>query len=118
MEETTVKDAGIRAEETDSGRIVYVEGDLGLPRIAALREVLIESLRPGNSTVLDLTDVPSIELSGLQLVCSAHMAYHRRGAGFSVRGAGEGLRRIAARAGFGSRNPGRPCGNSGCIWGI
>lgn len=53
------------------GRVV-AEGVLTVSRIAELRDELINALKKSKKVALDLQAVTEIDLSALQLFCSAH----------------------------------------------
>lgn len=115
---TIAEDDAFWAEEADGCRVVHASGELGLPRIAALRQALIENVRAGGTTVLDLSGADSLDLSVLQVVCSAARTCARLSGEFRLRGASEELRRAARRAGFGAAQPGRgQTQAAGCLWG-
>ena len=93
------------AKELEAGdRAPRVEGELRIPEAGRLRDALLAALEPGGATVLDVSGVSDADLGGLQLLCSAHRTYRRRGARFELRGISEPLRLAARAAGFETRS--------------
>ena len=118
MDQSNAMAAAVRTGEVEGCRIFYLAGELELPRIDAFRAALIEGLLAGPPAVLDLSGVESIDLSGLQLVCSAYRTCVRLGGGFTLRGVREEIRSAAHAAGFRTSNPGAEALDAaGCIWG-
>jgi len=99
-------------------RVVVLEGELRLAQAANVRRELLDALRPGQTTVADLSGVTEVDLAGLQLICSAHRTYRNRQACFRVRGMPDAMRRTAEAAGFDAHHSVCPyrAGDAGCIW--
>jgi anti-anti-sigma regulatory factor len=113
------EDAGlqIRLDVTDDTRIIRAEGDLSIATAGALRTELIAGLRPGARTVLDVALLKTVDLAGVQLLCSAHRTYLRHDAAFEFGGLSDALQATALAAGYeASRSvcPYRRNGN--CLW--
>jgi anti-anti-sigma regulatory factor len=108
--------AGLRVRtETDGcGRIVHVEGELSLTDAGTLREALMEGLRPGVKTALDASRIAAVDLSGLQLICSACRTYSAHGAMLELDGVSGALREGARSAGYNGCEP-TWCGVSACL---
>jgi len=107
-------DLRIRTEPDGQGRIVHLEGELSLLNAGALRTVLLEGMQPGAKTVLYGAGIASIDLSGLQLMCSAHRAYAACGAVLAFGEVSGALRESARSAGY--RAGESACGCGGCLW--
>lgn len=58
--------------KTNKEGVLAVEGALTVSRIAEVREELLEAFKLSAKVVLDLRAVTEIDLSALQLCCSAH----------------------------------------------
>lgn len=114
QESMSVGEREVRVEDTEDGPILYVAGDLVLARAAAVRRTLVNALRPGKRTTLDLAAVESIDLSGLQLLSSAALTYARAGAQFVLRGAPQQVLATARAAGFCA--PSSEAGPAAAIW--
>jgi len=108
-------DLRIRTEPDGQSRIVHLEGELSLLNAGALRTALMEGLQPGARTVLDAAGITSIDLSGLQLICSAHKTYATRGAVLEFGEVSGALRESARSAGYGTVES--ACdGERRCLW--
>jgi anti-anti-sigma regulatory factor len=59
----------MQVSETDALRL---EGSLTIGRAVELKELLRDALRNGNEIILDLGSATEVDLSFLQLLCSAH----------------------------------------------
>ena len=108
----------IKVGVADAGgrRTVLVEGEIRLAGAGSLRQVLVEELCAGQQTVLDLAGVTGVDLSGLQLLCSAHRTYVRHDAVLELQGVTEELTRTARRAGFDARTSVCPFRRGMCLW--
>jgi anti-anti-sigma regulatory factor len=107
----------LRLHEGENGRTILVEGELSMATAAGLQAALLDSLQPGREVRLDSTGIATVDLTGLQLLCSAHRTYEAQGAGFVFGGVSEVLRKTAIAAGFDmshSSCPNRRAGN--CLW--
>ena len=58
--------------KTSNEGILAVEGALTVSRIAEVREELLKAFKSSVKVALDLRSVTEIDLSALQLCCSAH----------------------------------------------
>jgi anti-anti-sigma regulatory factor len=61
----------IRNLSSDEGTI-HLEGDLTLPNAAELKRILIKALINADAVMIQFDDVQELDLSCLQLLCSAH----------------------------------------------
>lgn len=107
----------LRVHEGEAGRTICAEGELSIATAARLQTALFDLLQPGSLTVLDASAVTAVDLTGLQLLCSAHRTYLANGAGFRSGGMSEVLRDAAIAAGFEAPHsscPNRREGN--CLW--
>ncbi|MFH0724820.1 MAG: STAS domain-containing protein [Pseudomonadota bacterium] len=56
----------------DDGRVLTLRGELTIARAEELKAALSESLQGAASVRIQLADVGAVDLSCLQLLCSAH----------------------------------------------
>lgn len=57
----------------DDGKVrLSLEGDLTVSHAAELKKLIVEALEGGDLVELDLRDATDMDLSFMQLVCSAH----------------------------------------------
>jgi len=68
--------------------VLKMEGAVGIEHAEELRKVLIESIERSGSLVLDIEQVDEVDLSALQLLCSAQRSCVRSKKKLTVRGAG------------------------------
>lgn len=94
-----------------------VTGAMTIERVAELRQGLLKAFEPGKPVVVSVTGVTEVDLTGLQLLCSAHRTSSARGVGFELEGFEAGpVAAVAKLAGM-LRHTGcaqDACGT--CIW--
>ena len=111
MEETAVM---IIKKKTET--VVALTGPMTIERAGELREGLLEAFALGKKVQLSLAGVTEVDLTGLQLLCSAHRSALADGLEFSVTGNSEILGSVAESAGM-LRHTGCVEDTSGsCIW--
>jgi anti-anti-sigma regulatory factor len=66
------------------GKTLEIEGECTLDRAVELKSLLLEALQDGGDLLLKLDKVTAVDLSFLQLLCSAHRAALRCGKGFAL----------------------------------
>jgi anti-anti-sigma factor len=107
----------VRIEESGGRRILRVDGEVCLNTAETLRSALTDALAGGREIVLDLGGVTSADLCALQLLCSAHRTFRKRGSDLTIESASERLRRAAALAGYDARTSICPYRrNDVCLW--
>jgi anti-anti-sigma factor len=107
----------VRIEESEGRQTLRVQGEICLPTAATLRRALIEALEGGRETVMELGEVTNADLSGLQLLCSAHRTCLKRGVSLTMGAASEKLRGAALLAGYEARTAVCPFRRDGvCLW--
>jgi len=89
----------MQADEKVSETVTH-EGDLRLPQSGALAERLRAAFAAGRSVELDLAGVEDVDLSGLQLVCSAHRTYCAGGLEMKLKSVPARFREQAREMGF------------------
>jgi anti-anti-sigma factor len=91
----------IEIEENPAGdAVVRVEGELSLRTASQLRDALMEARVAGRKTILDSSRLKDVDLTGLQLICSAHRSYQNAGAKFELASKPEILLEVSKAAGF------------------
>jgi anti-anti-sigma regulatory factor len=71
------------AEQTET-KTLTLDGECTLDRAVELKAVLLEALKDGGDLLLNLEKVTAVDLSFLQLLCSAHRAALNNGNGFAL----------------------------------
>ncbi len=61
-----------KVEQEGEGKRVTISGELNIENAAALKGILISSLEETESVVVNLENVTDVDLSCLQLFCSAY----------------------------------------------
>jgi ABC-type transporter Mla MlaB component len=99
----------------NTGRLVLA-GDLTIQHVAAMRSVLIEALQRVGQLTLDMSGVTDIDVSCMQLLCSAHRTYIGSGKTIEIIKEQPGVvNRVMQAAGFSSH----VCGAGevlSCLW--
>ena len=97
----------VHIEDTDNRRVLRVEGPLDLANAPVLLQALVGAMQAGATdaatgrpTVVDLAGVTSVDLCGLQLVCSAHRTFRASGGDIGLREMPAWFRQAAVAAGF------------------
>ena len=62
----------IKLEQENDKTYLYLEGEMTVNNAEAFRENLLLSLKQSNLVEIDFEAVTSVDLSYLQLICSAH----------------------------------------------
>ena len=75
-----------KVEESDDKKILSISGELTIQNAAELQKILIESLENTEHLTLNIEDVTEIDMSCLQLLCSAHKTTIKTDKGFSIDG--------------------------------
>jgi anti-anti-sigma regulatory factor len=100
----------------DTG-VLTIAGDLTIGHARELKAALLTSMVRASQVTVKLGRVTALDLSCLQVLCSAHRSFHLKNKGLIVCGEGhEVLRKEALRAGFFN---GRGCDFSSreaCLW--
>jgi anti-anti-sigma factor len=104
-------------EQTDGAEIITIEGELTISSADELKKVLMDALSVNDQIRLNLEQITEIDLSCLQLLCSAHRTSIKMQKSLTrTDTCPESLKNIAERAGF-SRHMGCIKDiNSGCFW--
>jgi ABC-type transporter Mla MlaB component len=112
-------DTAVAIKENSSTTEVVISGSMTIDRIEELRIGLIDAFNRGKKVQVSLEAVTEVDITGLQLLCSAHRTSIANGIDLSVAGgACEALSAVAGEAGM-LRHIGCPqdtCGT--CIWKI
>ena len=107
----------IRTDERNGRREFHVAGELTVSTAASLRSAILEGLEAGREIVLDARGLATVDLAGLQLVCSAHRACASRNVGFELEAASDAFWATAQVAGFKTGRPGCPgLQRPPCLW--
>jgi anti-anti-sigma regulatory factor len=58
--------------QTDNKSFITLEGDLTLPHAEALKDIFTKALQESDDVSIAIVTVNNVDLSSLQLLCSAH----------------------------------------------
>ncbi|MDE3166197.1 MAG: STAS domain-containing protein [Acidobacteriota bacterium] len=110
-----MNDSGISMETTAEGgaRVLRVSGELSIANAAELRQALLGAMAGPGRAVLNLAALSSADLSGLQLLYSAHRSGRAADGRLEIAGVPQWLRTLAAEAGCGTLSGGDP--REGCV---
>lgn len=94
-----------------------LEGDVNVSRAAELKDALLKSLEKAESIEINLNDVTAIDLSCLQLLCSAHRTAVKEGKTLIIKDQDLPLYVEARKnAGFMYSKPCRLVTSKDCLW--
>jgi anti-sigma B factor antagonist len=83
-----------RIDDEDGVRIVRLVGPLDVSQALALRELLGDEISAAARVLVDLSEVPLIDSSGIGVMVSAHRRADGAGAAFALAGAGPTVARV------------------------
>ena len=86
-------------ERSDDPTVLVIKGVLNVDIAFEIKKAMLEALGNG-IVVLDMSEVKEIDISCLQLFCSAHRSASAAGKKISVSGCSGPIRRKAAEAGL------------------
>jgi len=105
------------ADSSNSSATIHLDGALTVHCAGELKKVLQDALDRADHVTGSFRDVTEVDVSCLQLLCSAHRTAVSRGKIFALDGKGtEALRHAVHEAGY-ARHTGcsNDCNNS-CLW--
>ena len=107
----------IKAEESDKNTTLTIGGELTVQNASALQGIFIRSLESSSNLTINLEGVTDIDLSFLQLLCSAHRTSTDLKKNLTLSGAcSEVFRDVVRSAGFLRRTGCANDRNKKCIW--
>jgi len=107
----------IRIVDGGAATVVAIEGAMSIEHAGEIRDGLLQAFGAGKRVELSLAEVTEVDLSGLQLLCSAHRTSLARHLGFRVTGEENGRFAAMARAAGLPRHVGCPGDQFGtCVW--
>ncbi len=90
-----------RAEQTEDKTVLTVNGELTIQNAGAFKNLLAESLEKTGHLVLNLENVTEVDLSCLQLLCSAQLTTTELNRRLTMDGGcAEAFRKAAAESGY------------------
>jgi ABC-type transporter Mla MlaB component len=107
----------IKLKRTAKKGLILCDGELTLDHAEELRSVLIKALIDVDRVELDMEKVTRVDLSCLQLLCSAHRSAERMNKLLALRhGRPDELNRVAGEAGYLRRAGCRLDSDKTCLW--
>jgi anti-anti-sigma regulatory factor len=85
-------------KQTGEEATITLEGELTLPRVEELKNAFLQALVKGDTVAIRFGTVQDVDLSGLQMLCSAHRSAVRMKKKVRVSGAMPKILRDAAEA--------------------
>jgi len=103
-------------EQSDGGCVLNLEGELTIQCGRELKETLINSLNSSEQVILNMEKVTEIDISCLQLLCSAHRTSIKLNKHLAIAGNTDLFSESVDRCGY-SRHKGCSLGENGaCLW--
>ena len=106
-----------RQQQVKTVRLDF-SGALTVKNAIDLKEVLLSTLDEEKAIIVNLEGVTEIDLSSLQLLCSAHRYALKKGKDLTLNDPKESLLSAGKTAGFSGREECRYDRNNGCLWRI
>jgi anti-anti-sigma regulatory factor len=107
----------MKGKQDKNQTLLSMEGDLTIARAVEFRDLLLDSLQKSDSIEIDLATAESVDLSFLQLLCSAHRTAVRDGKELAITGKpGSAFLRARQQAGFSGNKNCRDCPDIDCLW--
>lgn len=107
-----------KKDESKNTGVLTLAGELNINNSGQLRDALLSSLKSVDSLVLDVTETTEIDLTGLQLLCSAHRSSIVSNKKLTIKGYKGGIvQEVADEAGFSNNKCDFREKNSYCLWG-
>jgi|Deesub1362A_J573_1020465.scaffolds.fasta_scaffold00073_21 anti-anti-sigma factor len=105
-----------KIEQSGNARVLKATGDLTIERAAELKEVLLRLLGEADNVIFDLKGVNALDLTCLQLMCSAHRTAVMSNKRFTLAETyPEAFKNAVKEAGY-YRHAGCVRGGEGCLW--
>jgi ABC-type transporter Mla MlaB component len=104
-------------KQENNKSFIMLEGELTLPYAEELKKTFVQAFANADCVSLTLADIQEVDLSVLQLFCSAHQGAMRSGKQLNIEGnLPQALRNSMGASGY-SRRTGCPsaCGTN-CLW--
>ena len=101
--------------EQRAGRLA-IDGELTVSRVGLVRESLLQAFAAAEQVVVELAAVTEADISGLQLLCSAHRHATAHGKVLLLAGGSERLQALARGAGFVRVTPCSIDRDAACFW--
>ncbi len=90
-----------KSERTEDKTILTINGELTIQNAAALQGALIESLEGTEHLVLNFENVTEVDISCLQLLCSAHSTIIKLNRSFTINSScPEAFKKAAVDSGY------------------
>jgi anti-anti-sigma factor len=106
-----------KLDDRDGEATLKVSGELTIENAEALRRMLIQSMEGRSRLLLDLMSIESVDIAGLQLLCSAHRtAFHQQQELVFLSGIPEVLKQTVANVGYLHRENCAMDSNCRCLW--
>lgn len=94
-----------------------LEGEMTIAKAAKLKDALARAIDSGKTVVIDIDRVTGVDLSFLQLLCSAHRTAANQGKKLTISNPGLPVYAEARKtAGFHYTKPCRHVASNGCLW--
>jgi anti-anti-sigma regulatory factor len=107
----------LRVQGEGPAGVLHLNGDLTINRADELRGALMGALETVEHLVINFEAVGDVDLTCLQLLCSAHRMLTLREKGLTLAGTGrESMLRAAENAGFMKHRGCVHDANKGCLW--
>ncbi|NOZ68940.1 MAG: STAS domain-containing protein [Deferribacteres bacterium] len=107
-----------KSEQTEDKTVLTINGELTIQNAAVFKDVLLESLEKTGHLVLNLENVTDVDLSCLQLLCSAYLATTELNRRLTMDGGcPEAFRKAATDSGYLKDEACKPSAcNKSCLW--
>lgn len=103
--------------ESADVNVLRLTGSWTIERACELKQLLLESLSDEQHLMVDLREVVEVDLSFLQLLCSAHRTFWGRNKPFSLQDSKpDVIKAFVKNAGYARTLGCHRAGGGGCLW--
>lgn len=104
-------------EGPDETGTITLKGELTVQHASRLKEVLLDGIAKTSRLAIDVKGIEEVDLSCLQVLCSAHRSALGSGKVIALRGPWpDPLRRVVETSGFSEGNSCRSRKDAPCLW--
>jgi len=108
---------GARVDVTDRKGTIILDGEITVRYAAEIKDILLKTLDEADEIIMQCAAVTTVDLAGLQLICSIHRSITLAGKRLFCAGLlPDAMRKIIAEAGYDRLTGCRQDDQKSCFW--